>query len=891
MTPPVQATAPSWDSPRGSRPASRLPRWLSRFSGVWLDLSLVGLILVMIWSVAGLRLAEDRADIEQGALRAGANIAGAAEQGIARTIEAIDQRLRFVREAYRRDPEDFSLDFASPESGYSDTVVMQIAIINAEGRLTHTNLGPADGSLDLSDRPHFRVHLTQSDDLLHISAPVLGRVSGRWSVQFTRKLYGPDGHFAGVVVCSLDPYWLTQFHELLDISGNMFLLGRDGIVRAAAPNVLMLGHDLSGTPLGQSLAAESGDLRMAATENTPEQIVSFRHLRNYPLVVAVGMDLAPLLATYERSFVVTMLVAVWLTLLVVLAGVKLIRHKRRLIASRELVWHAIENLDQGLVMVDPTGRIQLRNSRYLALLELPPDMAAPGSDYAALVRWQAAQGEFGPLGMRLSVEELLRSFTRAETPSLRFKERIRPNGTVLEIRLRLLGDGGMVSTFTDITERRRAEAEIHHLAHHDGLTGLANRVLLEERLEQALALAGRNGDSIAVHSIDLDRFQLVNDAMGHCAGDRMLRETARRLVALTRGGDVVARVDGDGFVLVQTSVSHPADAETLATRIMLELALPHELDGHSLSLGASIGIALHPHDGARAEALLKNADTALYRAKAAGRGVIRFFTAEMGARLQERSQLERDLRLALAEGGIALHFQSLHACGTRKVTAYEALLRWWHPRRGPVSPAEFIPLAEETGLILPLGRWVLEKACAAAATWASPSTVAVNISPVQFRRGDLPGLVAEVLASTGLPAHRLELELTEGLLIEDAEGALEIMRALKGQGVRLALDDFGTGYSSLSYLGRFPFDKLKIDKAFTMAIGTDPGARAIVQAVVAMGHSLNLRVTAEGVETEEQFEFLRSHGCDEVQGFLLGRPVPAAQIPRRAMAIAGPRSA
>ncbi|WP_139281313.1 bifunctional diguanylate cyclase/phosphodiesterase [Muricoccus roseus] len=852
-----------------------------------LDLALVGLILLMIWSFVGLRLVEERADLEQGAVQAGANIAGAAEQGIARTIEAMDQRLRFVRDAYRRDPEGFSLDFLSHDSGYNDSVVMQVALIGADGRLTQTNLGPTDGTLDLSDRPHFRIHLTRSDDLLYISAPVLGRVSGRWSVQFTRKLYGPDGHFAGVVVCSLDPYWLTQFHELLDISGNMLLLGEDGIVRAAAPNVAMLGRDLSGTPLGRAIAEDAGSLRMAAAEQTPEQIVSFRRMRNYPLTVAVGMDLAPILAAYHQSFLVTVSVGAWLTLLVLLAGALLIRHKRRLIASRELLWHAIENLDQGLVMVDPAGRISLRNSRYLALLDLPPGLAEPGADYAALVEWQAARGEFGPVAARMSVPELLTAFTRTEVPGLRFKERIRPDGTALEIRMRLLADGGMVSTFTDITERRRAEAEIHHLAHHDGLTDLANRVLLEERLGQALALAERGGGAVAVHCVDLDRFKLVNDVLGHSAGDRLLQETARRLRAVARASDIVARVDGDEFVLVQTAVSQPADAEALAERIMTELALPHDLDGHAVSLEASIGIAIHPHDGTTAESLLKNADTALHRAKASGRGFICFFESEMGARLRERSQLERDLRLALAEGGIALHFQPLHACATREVTAYEALLRWHHPVRGPVSPAEFIPVAEETGLILPLARWVLEEACAAAAAWERPCTVAVNLSPVQFRRGNLPALVAEVLASTGLPAHRLELEVTEGLLIEDAEGALEIMRALKAQGVRLALDDFGTGYSSLSYLRRFPFDKLKIDKSFTQAIGADPGAQVIVEAILAMGQSLKLRVTAEGVETEEQLDFLRRQGCDEVQGFLLGRPVPAGQIPGRAVVTAG----
>ncbi|TPG45471.1 bifunctional diguanylate cyclase/phosphodiesterase [Roseomonas nepalensis] len=380
---------------------------------------------------------------------------------------------------------------------------------------------------------------------------------------------------------------------------------------------------------------------------------------------------------------------------------------------------------------------------------------------------------------------------------------------------------------------------------------------------------------------DLNRFKPVNDTLGHAAGDELLRQTARRLHGLARASDIVARVGGDEFVVVQTMMAGPGDAAALAERIMVEIALPYDIDGHAVSIDTSIGIAIFPHDGDTVEALLKNADTALYRAKEAGRGVTCFFEAEMEVRLRERGLLEHDLRGAMAKGEFEINFQPLHACGTRDVTAFETLLRWHHPVRGDVSPAEFIPVAEECGLIVPLGQWVLEQACAAAAAWPQPYTVAVNLSPVQFRRGGLPAQVAEVLARTGLAASRLELEVTEGLLIEDAEGALATMQALKALGVRLALDDFGTGYSSLSYLRRFPFDKLKIDKSFTQAIELDPGARAIVDAILAMGHSLNLRVTAEGVETEAQLAFLRTLDCDEAQGFLLGRPVPADQLHRR----------
>ena len=863
-----------------------MPRAWSEFR---FEIALVLTILAVLWGAIGTRLVAEWHDVEKGAEVATSNIAGAAEQGIARTIEAIDQRLRFAREAYRRDPGGFTLDFVASGNGYNDGMMVQLALIDAAGKLRQTNLGPTDGTLDLSDRPHFRVHVDEPTDTLFISRPVLGRVSQRWTVQFTRKLFAPDGSFAGVVVCSLDPYWLTQFHELLDVSGNMLLLGTEGIVRAAAPDGTALGRDVSDTGLGRAAAAsDHGSLRPAATDGAPEQVVSFRRLRNYPITVAVGMDLAPLHARYQSHLRSAVAIGLGVSLLVLAVGFLLIRHKNRVVASREVLRHAIENLDQGLLMVDRHGRISLRNTRYVTLLDLPPALAEPGQDFARLVEWQSGHGEFGPAGSEPARQAMPDAGTDTDTDTdtgtgpeeamVRFSERVRPDGTALEIRTRQLGGGGLVRTYTDVTDRRRAQEEIHHLAHHDGLTDLANRTLLEARLNQALALAERTGGKVAVLCLDLNRFKPVNDTLGHAAGDELLRQTARRLSGLARASDIVARTGGDEFVLVQNLLAQPSDAAALAERIMVEIALPYDIDGHAVTIDTSIGIAIFPHDGETVEALLKNADTALYRAKEAGRGVTCFFEAGMELRLRERGLLERDLRGALAKNEFSISFQPLYACGSRDITAFEALLRWHHPERGQVSPAEFIPVAEECGLIVPLGRWVLEQACAAAAAWPHSYLVAVNLSPVQFQRGNLPAQVAEILARTGLPAHRLELEVTEGLLIEDAEVALATMQALKALGVRLALDDFGTGYSSLSYLRRFPFDKLKIDKSFTQAIEHDPGARAIVDAILAMGHSLNLRVTAEGVETEAQFAFLKTLDCDEVQGFLLGRPIPSEQL-------------
>ena len=430
-----------------------------------------------------------------------------------------------------------------------------------------------------------------------------------------------------------------------------------------------------------------------------------------------------------------------------------------------------------------------------------------------------------------------------------------------------------VSAVRDIRERKEAEERIRHMAHHDTLTGLPNRRMFIDRLHQVLARSKRDGTTVAVLCLDLDRFKHVNDLGGHAAGDELLKQVAQRLADSIRTEDTAARLGGDEFAIIQVGVAHPDGPGIMAERLVKAISKPFDLGSQQTMIGTSIGISLHPGDGEEADDLVRAADTALYRAKEAGRGTFRFFEAEMDIRLQERRMLERDLRQALAEQQLRVHYQPLADCGRGEIVGFEALVRWTHPEHGPISPVQFIPLAEECGLIMPLGAWVMRRACSDATTWPSDKLVAVNLSPAQFRHADLAKEILVILRETGLAPERLELEVTESLLIDDPDRVLATLQALKEAGVRISLDDFGTGYSSLSYLQRFPFDKIKIDRSFVSQMEKNADSMSIIRAVIALGKSLRIKVTAEGVETESQLGLLQQENCDLVQGYLLGKPM------------------
>jgi diguanylate cyclase (GGDEF)-like protein/PAS domain S-box-containing protein len=546
------------------------------------------------------------------------------------------------------------------------------------------------------------------------------------------------------------------------------------------------------------------------------------------------------------------------------------RAERELENTRSFLNTIIENVPSPIIVKDPDLRYLLFNRAAEKCL---------GVDRSVLLGKTAV--EVMP-GMSDTVEGHDRQLFESGKPIFVDEHAVATpgNGTriVTATRLPVMGPDGkvqyLISMIHDVTERKRDELRLAHMAHHDVLTGLPNRIAFNECIAATLSLAADSGESFAMLSLDLDRFKTVNDVFGHTIGDRLLRELAGRLEQACQGA-FLARTGGDEFHVITSCGAQPASAEALAEKLCAALDADIDIDGVPLRVGLTVGVAIFPQDAADAPTLVANADAALVRAKSERRGSIRFFEQSMDRQLREKRALQQDLRTALGRDEFALHYQP-QANIDGEVNGFEALVRWHHPRYGMIAPNTFIPLAEESGIIIELGEWILRAACREAASWPRPLDIAINLSPVQFQHGDLPKLVHEVLLETGLAPARLVLEITEGVLIGEFNRGVAILRRLKHLGVRIAMDDFGTGYSSLSYLQSFPFDKIKIDKSFIANLGHSQEAATIVRAVIALGHGLDLPVVAEGVETKEQLKFLADESCNEIQGYFIGRPKPIA---------------
>jgi diguanylate cyclase (GGDEF)-like protein len=529
----------------------------------------------------------------------------------------------------------------------------------------------------------------------------------------------------------------------------------------------------------------------------------------------------------------------------------------------------------GLCMFDSEQRLVVCNGRYGDMYGLPPELTKPGTTLRAILQARVAMGCCPPDSEHY-VEERLEEVAKSQ-PYYAVNE-LR-DGRIFAVSHQPMQQGGWVAVHQDITAQKQAETQIAYLARHDVLTDLSNRAVLRERMEESLTRLRRGGKPVTLFMLDLDLFKGVNDSLGHPVGDELLKAVARRLLACLRETDTVARLGGDEFAIMATAEGDQREeAIATANRLLETLSAPYSFDGHRLDISTSVGIALAPEHGTDVDQLIKSADLALYKAKVGGRNTYRLFEAAMGTDAEARRALEIDLRNALDRNEFELHYHPIVDIRTNQIANMEALIRWRHPQRGQIAPADFIPLAEESGLINPIGEWVLRQACADAAGWPAQFKVAANLSPVQFRRGNLVEGISRILAETGCSPKRLMLEITETVLMQGTSENFETLHQLRKLGISVVLDDFGTGYSSLSYLRLFPFDQIKIDRSFVSELSSNADCAAIVSAVASLGRSLHVDTVAEGVETEEQLVLARAAGCTHAQGFLFGRPCPVWEL-------------
>jgi diguanylate cyclase (GGDEF)-like protein/PAS domain S-box-containing protein len=853
------------------------------------------LLIALVWTVTFERVRYERQDAIDDALRENSNLTLALEEHTMRTLKGVEQALRYLKHEYQEEGRRFDLPGLIERGALGDSLFHFIGVVDARGRLVASSSPSARGRFD--DRDYFRAH-TATRSGIFIGRPISGRLTGRTSIPVSLRLDDRDGSFAGVVYVGIDPAYFTGFYQKSDLGENgvVTLVRTDGVTLARrAGQQGTFGQDMSGSTLmAEQAKRPSGTFFSRGKLEGVPRFYSYRTLQDFPLIVALGTSQAETLREFEqrrRNYYVVASIATAFALVFTVVSLLLLLRQRyardRLRESQEQFEQLAHHIPEAFWITD-AARDELI-------------YVSPAYEQVSGRRFSSPQTAWEEWKAAIHYEDrdrALAAYRRMFDSNLDVEYRlVRPDGTVRWVHVRgfrVRNANGEVyrvaGTVADITEQRELQDRLQRQAHYDALTGLPNRVLCFDRLKQAIGQAKRKKWNVSFMFLDLDRFKPVNDTLGHDAGDALLVQAGQRLSEAVRGGDTVARIGGDEFGVVLSELAHAQDAAIVAHKILDTLAKPFHLKGHDVFVSASIGIASYPSDSEDPDELVKNADAALFRAKLLGRNNHQFYTAEMNARALEKLQRENQLRQALERKEFLLHFQPKIDLATGEATGTEALLRWQPPGNGLVPPLEFIPILEESGLIVPVGEWVLQAACAQVRAWQRAGLgsvpVAVNLSAKQFQRHDLCASVTRALSEAGIDPALLELEITESAAMESPEDAVRTLHELHRLGVRLSIDDFGTGYSSLAYLKRFPVDTLKIDRSFVIGLPSDGDDVSIARAVIAMAHSLDMTVIAEGVETEGQRGFLSVNGCDEIQGYLISRPLPpedCAQVLRKRM--------
>ncbi len=867
-------------------------------------------VVVVIWSGILLLSDQEHGRAYDDALRQGNNLTLVLEEYVQRIILQYDNVLLALRRDYGNNPQHFDLPTWSKNTQFHSSLTANIGITDANGYVILSSLRHLSSPVYVGDREPFLFQQKSSkSDQLFISDPLIGGVSKEPSIQLTRPINSPDGRFIGTVAIALNVAELEKFFGSLNLGngGIVSLVHSDGVVLVrggSSPEARsFIGTKLDDSPLFAELkkSAAGSYWNSAATSSQFEgikRLISYRAVPGLPLVAVAGRSEETIFhqadASHEKYVVIGTVLTIAILFVVLMAAHRqaqmlstsdelhqskesLEQANRVLDETKRFLHSIIENIPVSVVVKDAaTRKYVLVNRAFESMVEMPR------CDLLGRTVFEIFNAEDAKFMDRTDSEA---AQTVNDTHYKEYEVEGPKGGQRIQAtrRIVLRDEGGgpkyLIAMIDDITERKKVEHRIAYLAHHDGLTGLVNRTALLQRIEEAGGRSRRSGEAFSVLLLDLDRFKQVNDSMGHPVGDRLLCEVASRLKGLLRETDVLARLGGDEFAIIQAGdAGSERAAAALAGRVIACIGQPFVIDGVEITVGTSIGIAFAPEHQGASDELLKMADLALYRAKAAGRNGFCFFDPQMSAVASARQQIESDLRRAIQQNELEVHYQPIIDCKTGKISSTEALVRWRHPVKGLIYPDSFIPIAEETGLIGLIGDRVLRAACTQAAAWPTDVRVAVNLSVIQIQKPNCVAVVMLALAESGLSPERLEIEITETALIKSAAECLPALRQFKDLGITIVLDDFGTGYSSLSQLAMFPFNRIKIDKSFTQNMTKRSECAAIISATLTLAQSLDIATTAEGVETADQYRLLQLSGVTSLQGYFFQRPVPATEI-------------